>query len=157
MSEDAEQTFLKEGLKRYPEAMATIELFQRSMQEQLSSYVSEYENDLLQVTDKEPEPGEGNSRGSRRISVCKEARARDGKTLVWIEIGLWWEKSTVALFASLWSEADKRVKLANPRKHGSVQPQMFGSNKWRLFLPVATDADLGTACKVLLDELATAQ
>ena len=157
MSDGVEHTFLVEGVKRYPAAMATIELFQSSMQEQLSSFVSDYEHEFLHMADTDSEPGEGNSKGSRRISICQEALARDGETVVWVELGLWWEDTTVALFACLWSAADKRVNLASPRKHDAVKCQLFGSNKWRLFLPVASDADLRSSCKVLLDELAASQ
>ena len=157
MNAPADHPFLKEGLRRYPDAMATIELFQRTLQEHLSGVLEDYEHEQLRMTETEPEPGENNSRGSRRISIYHKATARDGKTLVWVELGLWWENGTCALFASLWSEADKRVKLTKIRKHDQVQCQLFGSNKWRLFLPLASDASIDASSKVLLDELACAQ
>jgi hypothetical protein len=157
MNEPGDHPFLKEGLRRYPVAMATIELFQQTLQDHLVRLLDDYEHEHLQITSTAPRPGENNSRGSRRVFVYHEAISRDAKTLIWIELGLWWEGGKSALFASLLSETDKRVRLANIRKHDRVECQLFGSNKWRLFLPVSPEDDLEDRCKILLDELALAQ
>jgi len=156
MNEQEQTTFLREGIKRYGDAMATLGAFREGLQGRLAEYLEHYEHPQLRPTQSEPEFNESNNRGGFRISTSQEAKGKDGK--VWVELGLWWEGSATAMFASLWTENDKRHRLSTlPKNHPIVKPQLFGSNRWRFFASISSDSDLEATAKVLLDELAVAQ
>lgn len=158
MSEIDQAAFMRESIRRYGDAIATLSAFRDGLQAKLTDCIEDYEHDLLRLKGEVQPKLYESHRGASRLSIYQKARAKDGRTLVWIELGLWWEDGAVAMFASLWSESNKRHKLTTlPKNHPAVTAQLFGSNRWRLFSKIAPGDDLPTTTKVLLDELALAQ
>jgi hypothetical protein len=152
---DAEDSFIVEGIRRYAEALDTVETFETMLQERLKEVLKDYSSKGFTPSGNSMDVGTGNRpKYGRFVWIAQEGRLRSRKETVWLEVGLWWRDQLVAYYAGFLDGDDKRIAFSYNKNHPRIEHQKWG-RKARLFMvaPPNSAASLDAELKIVLDEL----
>lgn len=151
------EAFLREGLKRYPEARHTVETFEEEIKERLTSLLTG-KTDWLNF---KPRPDD-----QPRAVSAKTGNGMDG-CWIWasrlahdnddtLSLGLWWgcpRADDLILYASYWKAGGREldIKLESPTPPVVCKPA--DTSKRRLFVHLKEGDDLAEMARLLLDDM----
>src|SRR4051812_45840251 len=98
MSDDTEEPFLVEGIKRYEQALETIQAFQTMLRDRLRKIAETYTCDLFSPKKVPINTGATEGSWGSAIWATQEGRLSSRRGAVWLELGIWWREGEVACY-----------------------------------------------------------
>lgn len=143
MSDDTEEPFLVEGIKRYAQALETIQAFQTMLEDRLRKVAEAYACDLFSPKKVPIDTGASEGSWGRAIWATQEGILSGRRGSVWLELGMWWRDGEVAYYCGFVDVANKAIDfpivviireskfLSGRRSHGyswSPRKRRWGSS-----------------------------
>jgi hypothetical protein len=154
MSDEAEEQFITEGIRRYAQALETIRAFETMLGDRLLEVAKGYSSPRF-VPSKSP-MNKGTSDGAfgHVVWASQEGTLKGRKENVWLELGIWWCDDEVALYCGFADDDNKAVPFEYTRNHPRIEFKKW-SRKARLFMVVSSNPAVGLDAefKIILDEL----
>jgi hypothetical protein len=154
MSDSAEEEFIVEGIRRYAQALDTIQAFATSLGDRLREVVKGYSCAVFTPNSAPISSGTSDGAFGHVVWATQEGSLRSRKGTVWLELGIWWQGNEVAYYCGFLDEANKAVDFEYTRNHRRIEFRKW-SRKARLFMLVEPGKEiaLDEEFKVILDEL----
>lgn len=154
MSDDAEEQFITEGIRRYAQALETIRAFETMLGDRLREVAKSYSSPLFAAAKSPMETGTSDGAFGHVVWATQEGTLKGRKGSVWLELGIWWRDDEVALYCGLLDEHNKAVPFDYTRNHPRIEFKKW-SSKARLFMIASADPGVGLDAefKIVLDEL----
>lgn len=154
MSNEAEDQFVVEGIRRYAPALDTLQAFQTMLGDRLREVVKAYSCEVFSPSKASVDTGISDGAFGHLVWASQEGLLRSKKGDVWLELGLWWRDDQVAYYCGFVDAANKGIDFQYTRNHPRVEFKKW-SRKARLFMlnSTAPEVSLDSEFKILLDEL----
>lgn len=155
MSDGAEDKFIVEGIRRYSQALETIQAFETMLGDRLREVAKAYSSKMFSASKAAIETGTSAGAFGHVVWATQEGVLASIKGPVWLELGIWWRDDEVAYYCGLVDANNKAVPFTYTRKHPRIEFKKW-SSKPRLFMVGAAStagAALDDEFKIVLDEL----
>lgn len=151
MSDSTKEEFLAEGVRRYSQALDTIQAFTTMLSDRLREVVRDYSCKVFTPSSTSIKTG---GAFTNVIWAAQEGSLRSRKGTVELELGIRWQGNEVAYYCGFLDEANKAVDFEYTRNHPRIEFRKW-SRKARLFMLVEPGKEiaLDEEFKIILDEL----
>lgn len=155
MSEGAEDQFIVEGIRRYAQALETIQTFETMLGDRLREVAKAYSCKVFSPTTAPIATGTSEGAFGHLVWASQEGAMQSKAGEVWLELGVWWRDDQVAYYCGFVDGANKALDFDYVRNHPRVEFRKW-SRKARLFMLALSDPKvaLDDEFRILLDELA---
>jgi hypothetical protein len=153
MSDNTEEPFLAEGIKRYAQALETVQAFQTMLEDRLRKIAEAYACDLFSPKKVPIDTGATEGAWGSAIWATQEGILSPRRGSVWLELGIWWRDGEVAYYCGFVDVANKAIEFTYRRNHPRIELSKW-SKKTRLFMVTSKEeVSLASEFKIILDEL----
>ena len=154
MSDGGEEQFISEGIRRYAQALETIQAFDTMLGDRLREVAKAYSSAVFTASKAPMDTGTSEGAFGHVVWATQEGTLKSRKGKVWLELGIWWRDDNVAFYCGLIDEDNKAVPFEYDGNHPRIEFKKW-SSKARLFMLSSPEAGVGLDAefRVVLDEL----